>query len=133
MKKLRKNKVTISVKTGTRDEFFVRGKKTAKMLDEGQRLTPSRIISFEDPDDLIKFLAKTKLVLLAVLRKKPDSITGLARKLHRSRAAVDRDVQLLESVGIIESEYVTNPGHGRCRIIKTTDLNPIQLRVEAII
>lgn len=133
MKKLLKNKVTVIVKTGTRDEFFARGKKVAKMLDEGRHLAQSRIISFEDPNDLTKFLTRTKLALLAVLRKKPDSITGLARTLHRSRAAVDRDIQLLELVGIVESEYVINPGHGRCRIIKTTDSNPIQLRVEATI
>ena len=50
MKKLKeKNKLTILVKTGTREEFFARGKKIAKMLDEGKRLKPYRAISFEDP------------------------------------------------------------------------------------
>lgn len=129
----RKNKAFITVKTSTRHDFFSRGKLLAKMLDEGKSLKPSRVISFEDPDDLVKFLTKMRLTLLAVLRKKPDSISGLARKLHRSRASVDNDVRLLESVGIVESEYVSNPGHGRHRIIKAVDQFPVKLMVEATI
>lgn len=134
MKKLRKNNdVKIVVKTGTREDFFARGKKIAKMLDEGKRLTPYKVISFEETEDLVQFLTKMRLTLLTLLRKKPDSISGLAKKLHRSRASIDKDIQLLESVGIVESEYVINPGHGRCRMIKTTDSKPIKLQVEAII
>lgn len=131
MKKLRKKSdVIFTVKTESREEFFERGKTIAKMLDEGKSIPASRIISFEDSEDLVNFLTKTKQALLAMLRKKPDSISKLAHKLHRSRAAVDRDVRQLESVGIVESEYVVNPGHGRCRIIKAIDSNPIKLRVE---
>ncbi len=57
----------------------------------------------------------------------------MAHKLHRSRSAIDKDVQLLEAVGIVQSEYIVNPGHGRSRIIKTIDSKPIKLEVEAII
>jgi predicted transcriptional regulator len=134
MKKLkRKDEVTIIVKTGSSKDFFSRGKRIAKLLDKKKQIPTIRIISFEDPADLVAFLTKTKLTLLTTLRKKPDSITKLALKLHRSRAAVDKDIRLLESVGIVESEYVSNPGHGRCRIVRATDLNPIKLQVEAII
>ena len=134
MKKPRKkSEVIFTVKTEPREEFFARGKRLAKMLDKGGEIPASRIISFEDPEDLVNFLTKTKQALLAALRKKPDSISGLAHKLHRSRAAVDRDVQQLESIGIVESEYMINPGHGRCRIIKAIDSNPIKLQVETTI
>jgi predicted transcriptional regulator len=75
----------------------------------------------------------SKLALLAAIRKSPDSISKLALKLHRSRASIDKDVHLLESVGIVESEYVTNPGHGRYRIIKAIDSKPIKLQVETVI
>ena len=132
-KRNKKNEIIIAVKTGTREEFFARGKHIAKQLDKGGKVTPTRTICFEDPADLIKFLTKAKLILLAAIREKPDSISKLAGKLHRSRAAVDKDVQMLESVGIVESEYLTNPGHGRCRIVKAIDSNPIKLQVEAII
>ena len=134
MKNSRKNKeIVFTVKTESREDFFARGKHIAKLLDKGELIAPKRIISFEDPKDLIKFLTTAKLALLAAIRKAPDSITRLAHKLHRSRSAIDKDVQLLESVGIVESEYVSNPGHGRCRIIKAIDSKPIKLQVETVI
>jgi predicted transcriptional regulator len=122
-----------TVKTESVSDFFARGKRIAKQLDKGEEVLPSRIISFEDTEDLIEFLTKTKQALLAALRKKPDSISGLAHTLHRSRAAIDKDVRQLESVGILVSEYVINPGHGRCRIIKAVDANPVKLHVETIL
>lgn len=134
MKNLRKKgEIIVTVKTESRDDFFARGKHISRMLDKGKKIPSLRIISFEDPKDLIAFLTKTKQALLAALRKKPDSISGLAHKLHRSRSAIDKDVRQLESVGILTNEYVINPGHGRFRIIKAVDSNPIKLHVETVI
>lgn len=129
----KKNEIAFTVKIESAEDFFARGKRSAKMLDKGEKLAPSRVISFEDPEDLMEFLTKTKQALLAALRKKPDSISGLAHTLHRSRAAIDKEVRQLESIGILKSEYIINPGHGRCRIIKAVDENPIMLHVETII
>lgn len=123
----------VHVKTETADDFFERGKSLARRLDKGEKLSLQRIVSFEDPEDLIKFLSKTKRALLAAIRKKPKSISLLAHELHRSRSSIDKDIQMLEAIGIVESEYIINPGHGRCRIIKTADSNPIKLKVETII
>lgn len=123
----------ITVRTGTREEFFVRGKELAKKLDKREKVFSTRIITFEDPEELANFLTKAKLALLAAIRKKSDSISELARKLHRSRAAVDKDVRLLEAVGIVESGYITNPGHGHLRVVKAVDSKPIKLHVEALI
>lgn len=134
MNKSEKNKsIVFTVKTESRDDFFARGKKIAVLLDKGKDITPHKIISFEDTRDLIKFITEAKIALLAAIRKKPDTISSLARKLHRSRSAIDQDVQLLESVGIVKSEYVINPGHGRCRVIKAVSSGPIKLQVESII
>jgi predicted transcriptional regulator len=134
MNKPEKNKPTVfTVKTEAREDFFARGKKIATLLDKGKTVMPHKIISFEDTRDLIKFITEAKIALLSTIRKKPDTISSLARKLHRSRSAIDKDVQLLESVGIVESEYVINPGHGRCRVIKAVSSGPIKLQVESII
>lgn len=134
MKKSAKNNaIVFTVKTESVKDFFSRGKTKAKLLDKGKSISSERTISFEDPKDLIKFLTESKLLLLAEIRKKPDSISGLANKLNRSRSAIDKDVQLLESVGIVESQYITNPGHGRQRIIKAIDPKPIKLHVETTI
>lgn len=133
MKNSRKKGEIVTVKTESRQDFFARGKHVAKMLDKGEEVFSSRIISFEDTEDLIEFLTKTKQALLAVLRKKPDSISELAHKLHRSRASVDKDVRQLEAVGIVISEYVIHPGHGRYRIVRAANSNPIKLCVETVI
>jgi predicted transcriptional regulator len=134
MRKSKKpHEIIVHVKTETMSDFLNRGKSLAKQLDKGEKLTSQRIVSFEDPEDLIKFLTQTKRALLAAIRKKPKSISSLANELHRSRSSIDKDIQMLEAIGIVESEYVSNPGHGRCRLIKTVDSNPIRLRVETII
>lgn len=71
--------------------------------------------------------------MLAMIRKKPRTLTDLAKVLRRSRAAVDRDVKLLASVGIIKSNYVSNPGHGKHKLITATDQTPITLQVKTTI
>lgn len=126
-------KVPITVMTESVDDFFIRGKKIARLLDKNIPITPHHIISFEDTDDLIRFLTHNKLKLISVVRKKPNSVTGLSKLLHRSRAAIDKDIHDLESVGIIKSEYVSNPGHGRCRMISAVSKYPIKLQVQTTI
>lgn len=44
------------VKIESREDFFARGKHIGKMLDKGEKIPPSRIISFEDQEDLRCFL-----------------------------------------------------------------------------
>ena len=132
-KSRKKNEIIVHVMTEKIEDFFERGKAIAKHLDRGEKIPTQRIVSFEDPEDLAKFLTQTKRALLAAIRKKPKSITSLAHELHRSRSAIDKDIQMLEDIGIVESEYISNPGHGRCRIIKAADSNPIKLRVETSI
>jgi len=134
MKKLKaQNEPRIVVKTETKEDFFSRGRERAKALDAGKRVEIGRVISFENAEDLIKFITVAKVALLNAIRKKPASISTLATKLHRSRASIDKDVQLLESIGIVESEYVVNPGHGRYRIVRAVDDAPVKLQVETII
>ncbi len=125
------NKVLI--KAESVENFFARGRETAKLLDQNKTVKPRRIISFEDPRDLIKFLTAAKINLLSTIRKHPDSLSNLAKLLNRSRAAINKDIQLLEAIGIVKSEYVANPGHGKQKIISAIDKEPIQLQVQTVI
>lgn len=125
MKKI-KNKSKIGL--GTVEDFFERGKKIAQLADKRSRIPESKIIHFEDPSDLTKFLTTTKLSLMKAVRKNPDSITELSKKLHRKRAAVSRDVNQLEAYGLVETYYEANPGHGRVRIVKAMSSTPIYLQ-----
>lgn len=134
MKKLKNDsEIPVVVKTESLKDFFKRGRNIAKLIDQKKHIFPTRTISFEDVHDLTKFLTETKLNLISTIRKKSLSISDLSKTLKRSRSAVDKDIQLLESVGILKSKYVSNPGHGRHRIITAFDKSPIKLTVETMI
>lgn len=46
----------IVVEIGTEEEFFARGQQLALSADRGESLPEERILSFEDPEELTKFL-----------------------------------------------------------------------------
>ena len=87
------------VKTGTEEDFFKRGRQLAKVADHGERLPDERIISFEDPADVMKLITSARLALFRSVKKKPGSITEISERLHRDRSAVKRDVDELERAG----------------------------------
>jgi hypothetical protein len=54
----------LTLKTSTENDFFVRGKMIACAADSGEPMPDERIISFEDPEELIKLIASARLGLL---------------------------------------------------------------------
>ena len=95
------------------ESFFERGRRTAGLADGDKRLPASRIIAFEEVEDLLAVLTHQRVLLLKALKESSGSIAELARKLNRDRSAVTRDVQLLERYGIVEVTEKPLPGHGR--------------------
>lgn len=93
--------------------FFQRGRRTAQLLDAGKRVPASRVLAFERVEDLLALLTPKRVLLLKALKESSGSITELARKLHRDRSAVTRDVQALERYGVVEVTERSLPGHGR--------------------
>ena len=67
------------IKSGTEREFFERGRRHARKARAGERLPESRLITFEDPADLMKVLSPAKLDLLRTVKAHPGSIGSLAR------------------------------------------------------
>lgn len=94
------------------EKFFERGRKTARLADRGVRIPPRRIVAFEDVASLLHVLSEKRVVLLKQVQETPASITMLARKLKRDRSAVTRDIQILESFGIVHVTEKALPGHG---------------------
>lgn len=133
MSNIKKTKIPVVVTNETLDNFFTRGKQSAALLDQKKTLSPRRVISFEDKKDLAAFLTQNKFKLVATVRKRPETVTRLAAILKRSRAAVDKDIQELESIGIIKTELKINPGHGKCRIVRAVDEIPVNLQVQTVI
>jgi predicted transcriptional regulator len=95
------------------DSFFERGRKLAKAADRGDRIPDSRVVAFEDVEDLLCLLTAKRVLLLKQVKETPTSISMLAKKLNRDRSAVTRDVQILERFGVIQVTEKPLPGHGR--------------------
>lgn len=106
------------VKTATETDFFQRGKKIAKRADQGKRLPDERVISFEDPAEVLALLTQGRLALFRAVKEEPASITALAIRLHRDRSAVKRDVSALEGAGLVCVETRIHPGHGRMKEVR---------------
>jgi predicted transcriptional regulator len=96
-----------------------RAKARAKAMTEGRPFPPSRGITFESAADMVRLLTPARLNLFETVKKKKKSIPiqDLAVTLGRDVSAVRRDVVALEKFGIVTSRHVTNPGHGRVRMI----------------
>ena len=95
------------------EAFFERVRRVARLADSGAPIPPSRIVAFEDVELLLHVLTAKRVSLLKQVRQAPESISGLARKLKRDRSAVTRDVQLLQSYGVLEVKEKPLAGHGR--------------------
>jgi predicted transcriptional regulator len=95
------------------EAFFERGRKHAQLADRGDPIPPSHVVSFEDIESLLSVLTAKRVLLLRQVSETPASISDLAAKLKRDRSAVTRDIQLLESFGILRVVEKPLPGHGR--------------------
>jgi predicted transcriptional regulator len=101
------------IRTERVDSFFERGRKLARLADRGAPIPPSRVVAFEDIESLLRVLTEKRVAVLRQVRESPASITDLARTLKRDRSAVTRDVQMLESFGVLQVVDKPLPGHGR--------------------
>src|ERR1017187_51576 len=103
----------VILETGTLADYVERSIERAKKLDRGEKLEPEIRITFADPADLLRVLSVERLRVLRTIRKKTKpTISGLAIILKRDRKAVNRDVKLLESLGLLRTHDEPNPGHG---------------------
>ena len=114
MSKITRARVT---NDGTRS-FFTRAREHARKLDRGEAISPEMVVTFEDADDMLRVLSTERVRLLSVARKRPASVSELATGLKRDTRAVSRDVDLLESFGLVRTRYEINPGHGKRRIVE---------------
>ncbi len=110
----------LTIKTATEDDFFRRGRQLARAVDRGEALPDERIISFEDPADVMKLITAARLALLRAVKEMPGSITEISARLHRDRSAVKRDIDELERAGLVTIAEKVMPGHGRMKEVRAT-------------
>ena len=119
-----------TVRVGTAREFFERGRRYAKRVRAGGRLPESRLITFEDPADMMRILSPAKLRLLRAVKAHPGSIGSLASRLGRDRSAVTREVAQLQRFGLVRVAEAVLPGHGRMKKVSAV---AGEIRLEAFI
>jgi len=110
----------LTITTGTEADFFERGKEFARKLDRGERVEPECIVSFEDPQELLELITVARMNLFKTVKEEPGSIAEIARRLHRDRSAVKRDVDKLAAAGLFSVEAKPLRGHGRMKVISAT-------------
>lgn len=119
----------LTIKTGKEEDFFKRGRQLAKAADRGEPLPDERIISFEDPAEVMKLITAARLALLRAVKEMPGSITQISERLHRDRSAVKRDIDELERAGLVTIADKVLPGHGRMKEVRAT-ANRFSLQAE---
>lgn len=108
----------VTLKAANEQDFFRRGKVLARLADAGQPMPEERIVSFEDPADLLRLLTASRLEVFRSVKGEPGSITVIAGRLQRDRSAVKRDVDQLAQVGLVTIETKPLPGHGHMKEIR---------------
>lgn len=100
------------------DGWARRARARARAMDEGKHVPAAREITFENAAEMARLLTPARLDLFENVRKRSGSIKEIATSLGRQVPAVRRDVSALEKYGILQSEHVINPGHGRVRVVR---------------
>lgn len=94
-----------------------RARARARTLDAGKPIAASHGITFENAAEMVRLLTPARIDLFQAVREHSISLKELAEQLGRDVSAVRRDVVALERFGIVSSEHVVNPGHGRVRVV----------------
>ena len=110
--------IRLTITSGTAEDFFARGKMLARKLDKGERIEPESLIMFGDPQELLELVTEARVSLFRAVKEEPGSIAEIARRLHRDRSAVKRDVDILAAAGLVQVEVKPFHGHGRMKFVK---------------
>lgn len=108
----------LTIKTGTEEDFFNRGREVARMADQDEVLAESHVISFEDPAEMMKLITEGRLAVFRSVKEQPGSITEVANRLHRNRSAVKRDIDALAQAGLLTIVPKLLPGHRHQNMVR---------------
>ena len=112
------NKLT--VRTGTAEDFFALAKDAARRIDRGDRMRGTVTLLFEDPGRMFAVLSEERRRLMRAVLRSPQTLAQLTHALKRDRAAVTKDVQMLEVAGLVVTQREPNPGHGVRTLVAPT-------------
>jgi predicted transcriptional regulator len=109
----------IVIRTDDVAGFFSRAKDVAQRADRGKPFDGGITLSFEDPQRMFTVLSKGRRRLMLEVMHEPRTINELSHRLRRNRAAISKDVGLLEKAGLLVSQRQVNPGHGIQKVVRS--------------
>ena len=110
--------MTIELKAGTIEDFFLSAKETAKEIDDGRKLTPKNTIWVE-PSDLMAILKPERTKLVKFLREKRKvTYSELMAAMNRTPVSLNNDLKILSRYQLIRVTRQPNPGHGIHKVIE---------------
>ena len=107
----------LTIKSASVEEYFKRGRETARRADAGVPIPKHTVLSFEDASEMLALLTPARLKLIHAVKAHPGSITSIANLLKRDRSAVKRDVDALSRFGVVLVKEEVSPGHGRRKVV----------------
>ena len=108
----------LTIHTDGFEGWTKRSLERARKMDRGERIAPSRAITFESPISMLEVLTAERMRMVEVARQQPYTMTGLAAALGRDPKSVRRDVTRLVGAGVLRTREQINPGHGRVKIVE---------------
>ena len=112
--------MVVELRAGSLDDFFVSARKTAKEIDEGQKLTPKNAI-WVAPSDLMAILKPERTKLVQYLRKNRKVIySELMAAMNRTPVSLNNDLKILSKYQLVKISREPNPGHGMHKVIEAT-------------
>lgn len=103
----------------TLSEHSARSRAVAKALDKKSDTMPySQVMNGYEFAYFLETLTPKRLQLLKIASKGEKSITELAQAANRNHSAVSKDVAKLEGLGLLNTEMVSNMGHGIKKVVR---------------
>lgn len=118
----------IQIKVRSTDEFFDELDEDLKKIDEGTFEGPKEFVSFSSLEQLRKFITPKRLQLLKIIKeKKPNSIYGLAKITNRPLKSINRDLDILKEIGLVELSKTTGK---RNKVVPKVNYEHINIGIE---
>jgi predicted transcriptional regulator len=108
----------VTLKNGTIDDFFDSALESAKEIDNKASVTDKHTIWMET-EDLLNILKPQRTKLIKYLRDKSKvDYSTLLKELDKSPTSLNKDLEFLYKVGLVDILKESNAGHGVKKVIK---------------
>jgi predicted transcriptional regulator len=108
----------VTLKNGTIDDFFDSALESSKEIDNKSKVNEKHTIWMET-EDLLNILKPQRTKLIKYLRNKSKvDYSTLLKELNKSPTSLNKDLEILYKVGLVDILKEPNTGHGIKKVIK---------------